>query len=298
MADVKWIKIVTDIFDDEKILLIESLPEADAIIVIWFKLLCLAGKNNNKGVFVLNDKIPYTDEMLATIFRRPLNTVRLALKVFEQYKMIEIIEGVITIPNWSKHQTLDQIESRREYQREYMARKRYEQKLIAERKCEPNSKTNCEPNSKTNVSPIEGEEERDRDKDNKEIDIENTNRVSWQEILTAWNDLPSPINPIRSITNKRKDKIKARMNSLKLKQEDIMQAINNIKNSNFTQGKNNRNWVIDFEWLFKDDTNFSKVLEGKYNGNKPTSKGQFNNFKGRDYSKEQIKDLESKLLGY
>ena len=38
-SDVKWIKITTDIFDDEKILLIESLPEADSIIVIWFKLL-------------------------------------------------------------------------------------------------------------------------------------------------------------------------------------------------------------------------------------------------------------------
>ena len=34
-SDVKWIKITTDIFDDEKILLIESLPESDAIIVIW-----------------------------------------------------------------------------------------------------------------------------------------------------------------------------------------------------------------------------------------------------------------------
>ena len=47
MSDVKWIKITTGIFDDDKILLIESLPEADSIIVIWFKLLCLAGKQNN-----------------------------------------------------------------------------------------------------------------------------------------------------------------------------------------------------------------------------------------------------------
>ena len=70
MTDIKWIKIVTDIFDDEKMLLIETLPEADSIIVIWFKLLCLAGKQNNSGVFTLNGKIPYTEKMLATIFRR------------------------------------------------------------------------------------------------------------------------------------------------------------------------------------------------------------------------------------
>ena len=67
MAEVKWIKIVTDIFDDEKILLIESMPDADSIIVIWFKLLCLAGRQNNSGVFLMNGRIPYTDEMLATL---------------------------------------------------------------------------------------------------------------------------------------------------------------------------------------------------------------------------------------
>lgn len=150
MADVKWIKIVTDIFDDTKILLIESMPEADSIIVIWFKLLCLAGQENNSGVFTLNGRIPYTDEMFATIFRRPLNTVRLALKTFEMYGMIEIINDTVTIPNWSKHQTLDQIERNREYMKNYMRKRREEQRLLAEGKT--NGKTNSKGNSKANVS--------------------------------------------------------------------------------------------------------------------------------------------------
>ena len=113
MAEVKWIKIVTDIFDDEKILLIEQLPESDVIIVIWFKLLCLAGKQNNSGVFMINEKIPYTDEMLAAIFRRKLETVRSALRVFEQFGMIEIVNGVIMIPNWGKHQKFDKIDQKK-----------------------------------------------------------------------------------------------------------------------------------------------------------------------------------------
>ena len=124
MATVKWIKIVTDIFDDEKMLLIESLPSADSIIVVWFKLLCLAGKNNNSGVFLLNDRIPYTDEMLATIFRKDVNTVRFALKTFADFGMIEIIDNVITIPNWGKHQTLDAYEKRKERDRIYQKEKR------------------------------------------------------------------------------------------------------------------------------------------------------------------------------
>lgn len=99
MAEVKWIKITTDVFDDEKILLIESMPSADSIITIWFKLLILAGKQNNNGVFMMSNKLPFTDEMLATIFRRDLNTVRLALKTFEEFGMIEVVDNVITIPN-------------------------------------------------------------------------------------------------------------------------------------------------------------------------------------------------------
>lgn len=151
MAEVKWIKIATDIFDDEKILLIESLPEADAIIVIWFKLLTLAGKKNNSGVFLINDRIPYTDEMFSTIFRRPVNIVRLALETFRRFGMIDVIEDTVTIPNWEKHQSLDQIEKHREYMKNYMAERRDKQRrLIAEGKSD--SKVNCKTNSKTNVS--------------------------------------------------------------------------------------------------------------------------------------------------
>lgn len=135
MADVKWIKICTDIFDDEKILLIESLPEADSIIVVWFKLLCLAGKQNNSGVFMMNNKVAYTEEMLATIFRRKITTIRLALDTFEQFGMIERFEGVVTIPNWEKHQSLDQLELARENTRKRVAKHRAKQKLLANNGC-------------------------------------------------------------------------------------------------------------------------------------------------------------------
>ena len=143
MADVKWIKIVTNIFDDEKIQLIEALPSADTIIVIWFKILCLAGKCNNGGILVLNDKIAYTDEMLATIFRRKVTDVRMALTVFEQYGMIEIIENAYVVQNWGKHQSLDYYEKKKQYDREYHKKKYEEQKKLLEEKGE-NSRTRIE----------------------------------------------------------------------------------------------------------------------------------------------------------
>ena len=167
-SPVKWIKIVTDIFDDEKVLMIEALPNADAIIVIWFKLLCLAGKANNSGVFLMNDKIAYTDEMLAAIFRRDLNTVRMALNVFEQYGMIEVVNNTITIPNWSKHQTLDAYEKKKERDRVYQQNRREKQKLLAEGKGEikKSSDKSCDESSDSSltsqkIAPLEEEREED-----------------------------------------------------------------------------------------------------------------------------------------
>ena len=187
-GEVKWIKITTDIFDDEKILLIECLPEKDSLIVIWFKLLCMAGKQNNSGVFMLNDRIAYTDEMLATIFRRPLNTVRLALSTFEQYGMIEILDGVITIPNWGKHQNLDQLESRKEYMKNYMDEYRKKQKALTSG--ENVRKVNSKVNSKVNVNCAdkEREEEREeREENNKKKSVKENTHTLFERLLPDYN---------------------------------------------------------------------------------------------------------------
>ena len=169
MADVKWIKILTDVFDDEKIVLIDALPERDGIIVIWFKMLCLAGRQNNGGVLMLNDKIPYTDEMLATIFRRPIATVRLALITFESFGMIEIINNTITIPNWDKHQSLDKLEQAREKNRKRVAKHREKQKLLASGLLNGNVTSNAEV---TQCNETEEEKEKKRKDLKKDLDVE------------------------------------------------------------------------------------------------------------------------------
>lgn len=163
MADVKWIKITTDIFDDEKILMIESMPSADSIIVIWFKLLAFAGKQNNNGVFLMSNRIAYTDEMLASIFRRDVKIVRLALDTFEMFGMIERINNAITIPNWEKHQSLDKFEIAREKTRQRVAKHREKQKLLAE------------GNATCNVTVTESNADRiDKDKD---IDLDFIDKI-------------------------------------------------------------------------------------------------------------------------
>lgn len=186
MADVKWIKIATDIFNDEKILLIESLPEADTIITIWFKLLCLAGRQNNSGIFIMNDKIPYTDKMLATIFRRKEASVQMALKTFQEFEMIEIVDNVITIPNWDKYQKLDAYEAKKEYDRQYQAKKRLEQK---EKLLVVNNRTT----DSTMVGILDKEEDKDKEVLKENIIKEKKQPFSpkipqeLQELFDYWN---------------------------------------------------------------------------------------------------------------
>lgn len=271
-SDVKWIKICSDIFDDEKIMLIENLPSADSIIVIWFKLLCLAGKNNNSGVFILNDKIAYTDEMLATVFRRDINTVRLALKTFENYGMIEIVSGVYTIPNWGKYQNLDKIEQKSQYMRNYMQEYRKKQKDKIE--CKTNSKLYGKANSKTNVSSAEvyNKELDKKELDNKEKEIEEENdlivskdtirQTDVQRIINEWNTLEEfGITPVKRMTPKREQAVKARIRQNCV--EDILEAIENIRHSSFLQGQNKNGWMVTFDWFLKPG-NFAKVFEGQY----------------------------------
>lgn len=131
MADVKWIKLNIDMFDDEKIKIIQSMPEGDAMCVIWIKLLTLAGKTNDKGYVYITDDMPYTDEMLAVIFNKPLNTVRLALDTFTKLGMIDVDSKGIYLLNFDRHQSLDKLEKIKEQTRARVQKHREKQKKIA-----------------------------------------------------------------------------------------------------------------------------------------------------------------------
>lgn len=285
MAEVKWIKIATDIFDDEKILLIESLPDAYAIITVWFKLLCLAGKKNNGGVFLMNDKIPYTDKMLATIFRMNESTVKLALNAFEQFKMIEIVEGIITIPNWNKHQTLDAYERKKERDRLYQEERRAKQRVLIEKSSDKSS----ERTSDVAVSDIDKEEDIDKERDIR------GNRVDYQQIADMYNATCVSFPRLTRLSEKRKRAIKARLRKYSI--DDIKRVFELAEESDFLKGENNRNWSATFDWMM-NDANMAKILDGNYK-NKDAKQSKLpvsrnlNNFERRGYDMDS---LEEQLL--
>lgn len=186
MSEVKWIKLSTSMFEDEKIRLIESMPEADTLLIIWIRLLAQAGKTNASGYIFLSKNIPYSDEMLATLFNRPIATVRLALQTFQQFGMIEITDDqYICISNWEKHQNVDGLEKIREQNR--LRKQKQREKLKLER-----SRDSHETITQSHATDIE----EDKDKE-KELEIINTSSsdesdtkvlIPYQEILDYLNE--------------------------------------------------------------------------------------------------------------
>lgn len=260
MAEVKWIKITTTMFEDEKIDFIESLPEADAILVIWIKLLTLAGRNNACGYIFLTEKIPYTTEMLAHKFRRPINTVKLALGTLQSLGMIEYDDESFKITNWNKHQNVEGLEKIREQTRKRVAKHRENKKMLTD------SNVTCSvtvTDSNETDRDIEGDIDIDKEE---EGDIEKTSSVilsknDINKIIESWNNLGlQQLRSINSNTN-RHTMLKARAKEYSL--DEVIQAIESINKSPFLKGQNNRNWTITFDWLVKPN-NFPKVLEGNY----------------------------------
>ncbi|ALC80423.1 phage replisome organizer N-terminal domain-containing protein [Bacillus gobiensis] len=207
MSEVKWIKLSTHMFEDEKIKLIEQMPESDTLLIIWVKLLTQAGKTNASGYIFLSENIPYTEEMLAAIFNRPIPIVRLALKTFEQFGMIEINENqFISICNWEKHQNIQGMDKIREQNRLRKQRQRDKQKFL----------------QIPNNSHVKSRDSHVIDKE-KELDIDKEkDNIPFKLIIDFLNKVAE--KNFRETTQKTKDLIKARWNE-GFKFEDFKQVI-------------------------------------------------------------------------
>ena len=250
MADVKWIKLSTDIFDNRKIRQIECLPDGDSIIVIWVKLMCLAGEINDCGMVYFTREIPYTDQMLAQQFNRPLTTVQMALNTFQQFGMVELIDNILHISNWEKYQNIEGLEKIREQTRKRVA------------KCRENKRLLLESNVTCNVTVTDSNATEEDIEEDKDIDIEvDKKKTDYNGIMDAYNTICPSFPAIRSLSEARKKAIKASLNTYTV--EDIHEVFRKAEASDFLKGKNDRNWQANFDWIMKD-ANIAKILDGNY----------------------------------
>lgn len=287
MAGISWIKLSVNIFDDEKIKLIKSMPEGDAIILIWIQLLCLAGKTNDNGAVYIGQHMNYTDEMISTICNQPLNTVRIALKAFEKFEMINLGEdGLISISNWEKHQNIEGMDRVREQTRKRVAKFRAKQKELESSNA---NVTLRNPPDKNRIDKNKNRLDIDKNTNNSHVDDEDFKT----QILSVWNSLDKNIPKIQTLNanTQRYNMLKARINEHGL--DTVIKAMKSIDQSKFLKG-----YVSDFritiDWFIKPN-NFIKVLEGNYNDKKQSPRYQASE---KSYAEEaRAKRFEKMISG-
>ena len=130
MAEVKWVKLTTDMFDNRKVKHLRRLPEGNNIVLIWVMLLTMAGRCNSGGMIFLTENIPYTPKMLADELDFEENTVILALQALEQLDMIITDNGFFTIAGWEEYQNIEGMDKIREQNRLRQAKFKQKQRLL------------------------------------------------------------------------------------------------------------------------------------------------------------------------
>lgn len=162
MAEVKWIKITTDMFDNRKIKHLRRLPDGNNIVLIWVMLLTLAGRCNSGGMIFLTENIPYTPKMLADELDFEESTVTLALQALERLGMVSTTtSGFINLPGWEGHQNIEGLDKIREQTRKRVAdyRTRKKQALLSD---DSNvTVTDCNAADKDTDKDIDKEKEED-----------------------------------------------------------------------------------------------------------------------------------------
>ena len=243
MADVKWIKLTTDMFDNRKIKHLRKLPEGNCIVLIWVMLLTMAGRCNSGGMIFLTENIPYTPKMLADELDFEENTVLLALNALEQLNMVVTDKGYFKIAGWNEHQNIEGMEKIREQTRQRVARYRERQNAL------PCNATVTLPNA----TEEDIEEEKEQDKKKKEKD-------ECQQVVDLYHSICKSFPSVRSLSEARKKAIKARLKTYKI--DDFRQVFQMAEESSFLKGADG-GWKASFDWLIKE-ANMLKVLEGNY----------------------------------
>lgn len=169
MADVKWIKITTDMFDNRKIKHLRKLPDGNNIVLIWVMLLTMAGRCNSGGMIFLTENIPYTPKMLADELDFEESTVTLALQALERLGMVSTTaNGFLNLPGWEDHQSIEGMAKIREQNRLRQKRWYDKQKELPSANGSPNVRNNVTVTD-YNATDIDKEEDIEREEEKNSI---------------------------------------------------------------------------------------------------------------------------------
>lgn len=145
------------------------------------------------------------------------------------------------------------------------------------------NKNQTEINQKTsNKDKDKGIKEKDKDK-KKDIQDNNSNEslsivdITSNEVCQIWNEICAPVGlqRVMKMTTRRQEKARCRLREWQAGGADarntFREICNAIASSSFCRGQNSHKWEATFDWIIENDSNYVKVMEGKYNDKQTTN---------------------------
>ena len=108
--------------------------------------------------------------------------------------------------------------------------------------------------------------------------VSKSQKIDYAGIKEYWNrkheETKSVMPPITLMTENRKVMVKARLRQCKGDVKTLYRAIDIAMASDFMNGNNKKGWLGKFDWIFGNEQNFAKVLEGNFNNTEPAASQQ------------------------
>lgn len=247
-----WIKIHRELFD--KPIWVLSSSEQKAVLITLLSMANYKEKRwewNGQQYDCVPGQFITSLEKIAEKSGKDVSiqNVRTAIKRFEKYGFLtnESTKAgrLITIVNWGIYQVNDE-EPNKDVDKDL-------------------TKSQQRPNKDlTTTKEYKELKEGNKEKEKDNTVLENTVRsTDVPQVIDAWNSLPG-LSRIKKIVSgtQRYSWLKARIRDYGL--DEVLRAVENVRNSPFLLGQSEKGWVITFDWFVRPN-NFPKVLDGNYN---------------------------------
>lgn len=108
--------------------------------------------------------------------------------------------------------------------------------------------------------------------------VSKSQKIDYSAVKEYWNrkhdETKSAMPPITLMTENRKVMVKARVRQCKGDVKTLYRVIDIAMASDFMNGNNKHGWLGKFDWIFGNEQNFTKVLEGNFNNSEPDTSHQ------------------------
>jgi len=267
-----WLKLQNNFFSDKRMKKLRKIAGGDTYTVIYLKMMLRSLEN--EGILEFEGVEESFADELALDLDEDSDNVKVTISfLLSAGLMVEIDDRTYELP---------------EVKRNIGSESKWAEKKRNYRLKEKTRTLSSECPSLVTKCPIEIEKEIEKEGDIEEEKEGESERgkTTIQLIVEMFNDTCVSFPKVTAISEKRKKTIRARLNTYNVPQ--IKEVFCKAQASDFLRGKNNRNWVANFDWIMSD-SNFAKILDGNYD-----NRIQTNNSKTIDNNMNEWRDAYEK----